>query len=289
MSTSDGKVYGWGDGTYRQILPTATTTIYSSPTEIVSTTNPAQVAAGFNYSLLVDPGAAGAGGTVKAWGQNTRFQAHPSTAGSGTNCALGTGTTCLFSAMQDVTVAGTNVIDISAAYYHSLALRADGALRVWGDNSLSQLGTGSATQLDPAVDNGYGTGRITAVTLPTGEAALSLHAALYHSLIRTATGKLVGWGTNSIYGVLGNGTTTVVSAPAYTATAITATSPIISVDTFGVGTTAGSTGVPTSQYANQTVAVDASGQVWAWGSNVFGQVGANITQAKTGTNRQARD
>ena len=273
MSTSDGKVYGWGDGTYRQVLPSATTTIYNAPTEITTTTNPAQVAAGYNYSLLVDTGAAGAGGTVKAWGQNTRFQAHPSTAATGTNCALGTGTTCLFTAMQDVTAAGTNVIDISAAQYHSLALRADGEVKAWGDNSLFQLGTGSNTQLSPST----GDGRIASITLPTGEATMSLHTGLYHSLIRTATGKLVGWGTND-YGVLGNGTNTAVSAPAYTATTITGTSPLISVDTFGVLTTS------TTKYANQTVAVDATGQVWAWGSNVFGQVGANITAAKSGTN-----
>ena len=40
--------------------------------------------------------------------------------------------------------------------------------------------------------------------------------------------------------------------------------PVISVDTFGVGTTKSSAGVPSSYYANQTVAVDATGQVWAW-------------------------
>jgi len=276
MSTSDGKVYGWGDGTYKQIVSTSsTTTIYNTPTEITTTTNPAQVAAGMNYSLLVDPGAAGAGGTVQAWGHNASYQAHPSTAGTGTtaNCALDSTTTvgCPLAAITSVTAAGTNVIDISAGYYHSVALRADGVVKAWGSNAKSQLGTGTPTQLNPAT----GDGRIATVTLPTGEAALTIHAALYHTLIRTATGKLVGWGTNS-YGAIGNSSTAAVSTPAYTATTVTGTSPITAVDTFGVIDY-----TKTTTYATETVAIDATGQVWTWGSNVFGQLGASINSGKT--------
>lgn len=135
---------------------------------------------------------------------------------------------------------------IAAGAYHSLALRKTGEVWGWGQNQHGQAGTGStspATVVSPTP----------VVGLP---AAKSVAAGLGHSLALDLNGQVWAWGQNA-------------SGQA------------------GVGSVGGVVPVPTrvsglpliQQLAaggNYSLALDATGQVWAWGQNTSGQAGTGV-------------
>ena len=67
----------------------------------------------------------------------------------------------------------TNVVAIAAGDYHSLALKADGTVVGWGDNSYGQ------TNIPAGLTN-----------------VVAIAAGGYHSLALKADGTVVGWGDN---------------------------------------------------------------------------------------------
>ena len=88
-------------------------------------------------------------------------------------------------------------------------------------------------------------------------------AGLGHSLALRADGTLWGWGSNE-YGQLGDGTTQFRNGP------ILVNSP------------GNSSWIQVSAGLRHTVALQADGSLWAWGSNDFGQLGdgsANVNRA----------
>lgn len=123
-------------------------------------------------------------GTVWAWGSNSVGQ-------------LGDGTG-VFGAISTVPVqvVGLNGITaIAAGDYHSMALKNDGTLWVWGLNQYGLLGIGSTTDSNVPVQ----------VSSLTGVAAIA--AGWEHSLALKNDGTLWAWGYN-YRGQLGDGTTT---------------------------------------------------------------------------------
>jgi hypothetical protein len=72
----------------------------------------------------------------------------------------------------------SNVVQVSAGFYHSLALKNDGTVVAWGNNSLGQL------------------------TIPVGLSnVVQVSTGLYHSLALKNDGTAVAWGYN-VFGVL---------------------------------------------------------------------------------------
>ncbi|MCZ2356417.1 MAG: T9SS type A sorting domain-containing protein [Bacteroidia bacterium] len=134
-----------------------------------------------------------------------------------------------------------NIIAISAGGWHSVALKNDGTVWTWGWNKDGQLGDGSTTD------------KIIATQVPGLTNVIQIAAGTYHVLALKNDGTVWAWGDN-ISGQIGNGTT-----------GTDATSPVqVSGLTNVVKITAG---------RFFSLAVKNDGTVWAWGENLYGQLG----------------
>lgn len=139
-----------------------------------------------------------------------------------------------------------DVVAIAGGSYHSVALKKDGTVWGWGRNYNGQLGNGDfADRLTPAQ-----TVNLTDV--------VAISAGQYHSLALKKDGTVWSWGYNSS-GQLGYGGIT----PAKTSTPAQVSSlPAI------VAIAAG---------ALHSLALDSSGNVWAWGASSKGQLGRDLS------------
>jgi len=242
IATSAGKIYGWGDSTYRSIVINGSTDI-TTPTLVASGLVNPRIAAGTWFSLYVDIGASGAGGTVYAYGANTNRRAVPQVSTSPLTSAT---------AVQDmITPTGTpsDIVAISAGTAHAVALRANGALMTWGSNKYGQLGNGTNTT----------TVYYAEPVLPSGKIAASVHAAGNHTIVRATDGTLVGWGSN-LNNVLAGASSGSVLSPSN----IAAGFRFSQVDTYGYDASA-----PVAT----AVGITTAGAVMSWGSNQYGQLG----------------
>lgn len=135
--------------------------------------------------------------------------------------------------------------DMSAGSEHVCVLLTDGSARCWGDNSSGQLGTGlSADASSP-------------VPVQDLDSAATSAAGGDHSCAVTADGRVQCWGSN-VYGELGDGTR------------ITRRTPVAVM-----GLPDRINAVAAGKY--HTCALTATGQVWCWGYNGYGQLGDNTT------------
>jgi alpha-tubulin suppressor-like RCC1 family protein len=241
--SASGTLWAWGDNTYGQ-LGDGTTTSHLTPTQIGAFSDWVYVVAGQRHSIGVRSSAGVS--TLWAWGDNTYGQ-----------LGLGTSGTPVLVPTQEATGSGswTGVPGVSgtvaAGCYHTLALRANGALFAWGANDFGQLGAGSAgvpqllpTQVDP-------------VFLYTQVAA-----GCTHSLGVRTTGAAVAWGDNS-QGQLGNGTFVSASAPGAVTTLTGAVIGIAAGENYSLAI-----------YQNPP---PSTSQLWAWGYNLYGQLGDGTT------------
>ena len=181
--------------------------------------------------------------SVMAWGVNTSGQ-------------LGDGTTT--AQLSPVPVAGlgtgSGVIAISSGGSHNLALKSDGSVVAWGDNSFGQLGDGTRTnRLSPVPVTGLG----------AGSGVVAVVGGLFHSFAIKADGSVVGWGYNAT-GQLGNGS---VTTDELTPTPVT-----------GLGAGSGVAAISADGY--HALALKSDGSVVAWGYNAFGQLGDGTTTDK---------
>jgi len=135
-------------------------------------------------------------------------------------------------------------VPLTAGYRHSLALKADGRLGAWGDNSQGQLGDGTAIDKSAPVHVG----------VDSDWKAIS--GGDSHNLALKADGSLWAWGLN-YYGQLGDGTTSSSSDP--------------------VRISIGSDWTAISAGTQHSLALKADGGLWAWGDNGFGQLGDGTT------------
>jgi alpha-tubulin suppressor-like RCC1 family protein len=119
---ADGSLWAWGKNDYGQ-LGAYIATINRTPFQVDTAKDWAAVSAGNRHSLALKKD-----GTVWAWGYNYYG-------------ALGDGTTTLGRRYTPVQV-GTakDWTAVSAGGYHSLALKADGSLWVWGGQWGGKLG-----------------------------------------------------------------------------------------------------------------------------------------------------
>ena len=282
----DGALLAWGNnGAGRLGIGTIGGT---STVPVPGATNLAGIAAvsageAHTLALLADR-------TVRAWGDGAYGKlGNDSTADSGV----------------PVTVLGpdgdgqlTDVVAVSAGVNYSLALRADGTVWAWGNNSYGKLGDGTTdTSHTPvqvsglsgvvAVSAGYrhslalhvdgtvwawgynlygrlGDGTTTTRTTPvqvTGLAgAVAISAGYRHSMALKSDGSAASWGYN-LYGRLGDGTTSNSSVP------------VEVVDETGTNALSGITAISAGQPF--CLALSSDGSLYAWGGNGLGQLAQN--------------
>jgi alpha-tubulin suppressor-like RCC1 family protein len=223
-----GTVWAWGNNDHGQ-LANGTTTPSSLPAPVMALTRVTAIAAGAVHSLALEED-----GTVWAWGGNGAGQ-------------LGDGTTTdADRPVQVSTGSGRlgDVMAIAAGRAHSLALKRDGTVWIWGDRSFGQRANGT---------HGGRSGIAVRVTTPTGPLAgvAAIAAGEDHCLALKRDGTVWAWGSNGD-GQLGDGTTTSSEFP-------------VRVPVPG-GVRAIAAG------SSHSVALAEDGTLWAWGSNGSGQL-----------------
>jgi alpha-tubulin suppressor-like RCC1 family protein len=165
---SDGTVWTWGFNLYGQ-LGDGTTADRNTPTQVMSGVS--AIAAGASHTLAIK-----SDGSLWGWGNNLSGQ-------------LGDGTTISRSSPTQLL---TGVSAAAGGAQHTIAIRADGSLWAWGSNSFGQLGDGTTSNR----------------LLPTRilEGAVGVAAGAYHSLALKSDATLWGWGLNA-HGQVGDGST----------------------------------------------------------------------------------
>ncbi len=200
-------------------------------------------------ATVPDPNLAGPPGggalpsqALYAWGSNDWGQLALGTSGDGTP-------TPETKPVAVTAPAQTAYRSVAAGGAHSLGLTTAGRVYAWGANFSGQLGVGS---LDPAT-------RPEAVAVPGTVVAVA--AGSSHSLALTSTGSVYAWGAN-LFGQLGDGTTTGSDLPVR-----------VAIPT-GVTVTAIAAG------GDHSLALTSTGSVYAWGANLFGQLGDGTTVSR---------
>ena len=196
---------------------------------------------GSKFALLAD-------GTIRAFGVNAQGQL-----GIGTTIAATTPT--LVKGVGGVGVL-TNVVAMAAGQAHTLALRADGTVVAWGNNSVGMLGNGGAGGFSTVPVQVVGPGGVGVLT-----DIVAVSAGFMHSMALKSDGTLWVWGNNA-FGQLGSGLVGALQ-----------TSPVLVTVTGGsalnriVSMAAGHT---------HSVALRSDGVVFAWGDDSSEQIGNGV-------------
>jgi alpha-tubulin suppressor-like RCC1 family protein len=133
---SNGTVMAWGDNRLAD-LGNGTTTNSNVPVEVSKLSGVSAISAGEDHSLaLLNDG------TVTAWGENKYGELGNGTSMGPEKCGSLMNIAC---SRTPVAVSGLSGVGaVSAGDVHSLALRKDGTVDAWGQNSVGQLGSGSS-------------------------------------------------------------------------------------------------------------------------------------------------
>jgi alpha-tubulin suppressor-like RCC1 family protein len=230
---SDGTLYAWGYNVAGQV-GNGTTTDAWTPVQILGPGSGIKaIAAGFYFSMALMTN-----GTVWIWGDNSNGQQ-----ANGSSCSPGP---CAGNLVPTQIAGLSNIGAIAAGGYFGAALRGDGTLWEWGDNSHGQLGDGTTTRRTAPVQAGI-TGQVSQIA-----------AGLYHTMALRADGTLWDWGYNA-EGQLGNGTTTQSATPVQ-----------VPGTNWGSATSTGEV-IGAGEYFS--FAGQRDGSLWAWGDNSRGQLG----------------
>jgi alpha-tubulin suppressor-like RCC1 family protein len=225
---STGAIYSWGNN-QNGYLGIGNVTSKSSPTQIGALTNWSQnIVNGFYHSLAVKTD-----GTLWSWGWSTKGQL-------GTNFQGASGGDGISSPVQVGSL--TNWSKVGCTFYGSLAIKTDGTLWSWGDNTYGDLGLNDRVDRSSPVQ----VGALTNWALVSGTESSAF-------AIKT-DGSLWAWGRNS-NGQLGQNDLTDRSSPVQIG-ALTNWSKI-------------ATG------GRHLLAVKTDGTLWGLGINGRGQIGDN--------------
>ena len=169
----------------------------------------------------------------------------------GTNATGEVGDGTSVSKTSPVTVSGGKQwIQVSVGETHVVALDANNNIWSWGSNFYGQLGDGTSTNRTTPVSLSSGGIWKTAVAGSGMTAAIDLDDILWT------------WGYNSVYGSLGDGTTSNRTSPVTVVGGKRWKSVSVGVGLF-----------------NTVLATDTNSKVWGWGYNSGGQVGNGTTGA----------
>jgi alpha-tubulin suppressor-like RCC1 family protein/phosphodiesterase/alkaline phosphatase D-like protein len=258
--TSAGQLYAFGNNAFGELGVTTnsgTQNANATPLQVTlpGATGPVvEVATGANHSLAVT-----SSGQLYAFGLN-RFGQLGSTTRNGTEKPNPT------PALVTLPGATGPVVRVAAGVQHSLAVTSTGQLYSFGENNLGQLGV--ATNQETAKSNPTPT----LVTLPgaTG-GVVQVAAGSNFSLAVTSTGQLYAFGSNN-RGQLGNSTNV------GEALAANSTPTLVSLP----GATGGVAEVAAG--AEHSLALTSTGQLYAFGSNRYGQLGNSTNAGKEAAN-----
>lgn len=220
---SDGTVWSWGFNDSGR-LGDGTTGSRSAPVQVTGLTGVMSIAGGGNHGVALK-----SDGTVWSWGANVYGQ-------------LGVGTTGTNATVSPVQASGlTGVSKIAGAGSRTLAIKSDGTLWVWGDNT------------NGAVGDGYDEDPIsTPKQINDWTDVIAIGGNHLHSLAIRKDGSIWTWGRTSVRN-LGDGSRVWRNSPAEIYTP---------ADTAGVAL----------RYTHGLLLTD-SGTVWTWGSNEDGRLG----------------
>jgi alpha-tubulin suppressor-like RCC1 family protein len=279
---TDGTMWSWGRndaGNFLGVLGDNTTISRSSPVQVGSLTTWSLVSCGRYHTLAVKTD-----GTMWSWGRST-------------GGPLGLNTPSIASVSSPTQIGSdTNWSQISGAGVHSMAIKTDGTLWLWGSNAYGRLGTNDIINRSSPVQ----VGALTSWSKISG--------GNEHSLALKNDGTLWAWGTNDPYGQVGDNTIVQRSSPVQVGTLNTwaqviggdqSNSNAIETDGswYSWGRNFGELGDNTqinksspvqvgsevygwslvSRGGYVSAAIRADGTLWAWGRNQVGQLGQNNT------------
>ena len=176
-------------------------------------------------------------GTLWLWGSNTYSQ-------------FGDNTFTDRSSPVQTVAAGTNWRLVGNGSYHTMAIKTDGTLWLWGRNDNGGLGDNSRTRRSSPVQ-----------TVAAGTNWRLVAGGWYHSGAIKTDGTLWTWGLGTS-GQLGDNTSASKSSPVQT----------VSGGTNWKLLSAGS---------DHTMAIKTDGTLWNWGDNASGQLGDNSTTRRS--------
>lgn len=175
-------------------------------------------------------------GTVWGWGGDNFGQLGDGNANL-TGC---------FCELAPVQAAGlNNIVAITNGSYHAMALKGDGTVWAWGNNSNGQLGIGNTNN----------TATPTQIAISD---IIAIAAGQNHSYALKSDGTVWAWGDNS-WGQLGTGTATNVPLQVQGLTNV----------------------IAIANGFNHSIALKNDGTVWTWGANYSGQLGNGSTNGNT--------
>jgi alpha-tubulin suppressor-like RCC1 family protein len=229
---SDGTMLSWGDNDDGQLGDGTVGPTNPTPSAVIGASNIVAIATGGWHSLALK-----SDGTMLSWGKDGNGQ-------------LGDGTVGPNNPTPSVVLGASNIVAIAAGSDHSLALKSDGTLLSWGNDSYGQLGDGRAFPDSPTPSAVLGASNIVAIA-----------AGSNHSLALKSDGTLLSWGNDS-YGQLGDGTigrNTRIGLDTInpTPSAVLGASNIVAIAASGF----------------HSLALKSDGTMLSWGYDFFGQLG----------------
>jgi alpha-tubulin suppressor-like RCC1 family protein len=235
---TNGTLWAWGGDDHGQLgdgeiaAQAAPEPITGAPCGLSNLSNVIAVAGGLDYSVAVD-----ASGVMWSWGDGSEALS------SGPGGGLGNGG--ITNLLTPSPISGiSNIVSVAAGFGHTLALRGDGSVLAWGDNTSGELGIGATP---------------TSTNRPALVAGLSQVVAIAagdsHSLAIDTSGRVWAWGYGG-NGQLGDGGTTNLTRPTLLAT-------ISNVIAIAAGT-------------GHTIALTTNNTIWTWGDN-GGELGRTVT------------
>jgi len=229
---TDGTLWTWGSNTSVQLGDNTTAQRITPVTTFAGGTNWKQVAGGQNYTAAIKTD-----GTLWTWGSNILGQ-------------LGINTTTSRSTPVTTFAGGTNWKQVACGRNHTAAIKTDGTLWTWGNNSNGPLGDNTLTN------------RSTPVTTFAGGTNWKQVAGgqTYTAAIKT-DGTLWTWGIGTS-GQLGDNTGTSRSTP---------------VTTFAGGTN----WKQVASGQSHTAAIKTDGTLWTWGLSSNGPLGDNAANNRS--------
>ncbi|NRA37462.1 MAG: hypothetical protein HRU15_04935, partial [Planctomycetes bacterium] len=275
---ADGKIKAWGYNNSQKLIVNDATLEILSPTSVVPTwpvEEIVDVEAGYFHVKSIR-----ADGTVWSWGENASGQ-----------MGIGVANSTKYSTPTQSLLSENHMI-ASGTSTHSMTSRPYGRIDSWGKNGSGQLDTGVSSTNEPSVlyvgyhypislstgsdhsvlvdDDGEiwatgsdGSGQLGDGTIggtthlfaksPTAIDFKQVSAGTNHTVGLTATGLVYCWGEGSSY-QLGNGSTTDYANPIL----VYKSSGLFDWLTNIIEVSAGN---------NYTLALDANGKIWSWGSN----------------------
>ncbi|MFL6098643.1 MAG: RCC1 domain-containing protein [Actinomycetales bacterium] len=273
---SAGGVWAWGDNARGQV-GNGTKVDAKSPTKVTTIALATAVATGHYHSMALLPDS-----TVECWGLNANGQLGDGSKtlrtrpvavaglsgvqairggrdmsmaldgagavwvwGLGTSGQLGDGTTNSSTTPVKVPSLSSGVAKIAAGRDHLAAVKDDGSLWMWGNNTVGEVGDGTTVMRTAPVH----------ISLPADVVQVELGAE--HSVALLADGTVYCWGKGT-RGALGTGGTARKLVPTKVAGALPA------IGRIGAG-------------RDHTLAASTTGALWVWGFNDAGQLGDGST------------